>query len=59
MQATCVLDAEVCTVRPCTQGKYEGVHAFAVRIRDDNLNVLPNIRIKVSTAPPSFAPLFA
>lgn len=30
-----------------TKGKYEGVHAFAVRIRDDNLNVMPNIRIKV------------
>lgn len=30
------------------QGKWEGVHAFAVRIRDDNLKVLPNIRIKVT-----------
>mmetsp|Transcript_16598 Transcript_16598/g.41454 ORF Transcript_16598/g.41454 Transcript_16598/m.41454 type:complete len:641 (-) Transcript_16598:685-2607(-) len=29
-----------------TQGKWEGVHAFVVRIRDDNLQVLPNIRIK-------------
>lgn len=28
-----------------TQSKYEGVHAFAVRIRDDNMNVMPNIRI--------------
>ncbi|GFH26215.1 acyl-coenzyme A oxidase, partial [Haematococcus lacustris] len=29
-----------------TKGTYEGVHAFAVRIRDDQLQVLPNIRIR-------------
>eukprot|EP00195_Chlamydomonas_chlamydogama_P017223 CAMPEP_0202900654 /NCGR_PEP_ID=MMETSP1392-20130828/11964_1 /ASSEMBLY_ACC=CAM_ASM_000868 /TAXON_ID=225041 /ORGANISM="Chlamydomonas chlamydogama, Strain SAG 11-48b" /LENGTH=634 /DNA_ID=CAMNT_0049587091 /DNA_START=142 /DNA_END=2046 /DNA_ORIENTATION=+ len=27
-------------------GKWEGPHVFLVRIRDDNLNVMPNIRIK-------------
>jgi hypothetical protein len=29
-------------------GKWEGVHAFAVRIRDDNLQVAPGVRIRVS-----------
>lgn len=29
-------------------GKWEGVHAFAVRIRDDNLQVVPGVRIRVS-----------
>jgi len=33
-----------------TLGKWEGVHAFAVRIRDDKLNTMPGVRIKVRSA---------
>lgn len=31
-----------------TQGKWEGVHAFVVRIRDDQLNAVRGVRIRVS-----------
>jgi len=31
-----------------TQGEWEGVHAFVVRIRDDQLNAVRGVRIRVS-----------
>jgi hypothetical protein len=38
----------IITPAACT-GKWEGVHAFAVRIRDDNLQAVPGVRIRVSS----------
>lgn len=29
-----------------TRGKWEGVHAFAVRIRDDHMAVVPGVRVR-------------